>query len=268
MNPKFFDAHTHLHDKAFDSDRAEVWGRMKECGVRAITVGTDLETSRKALSLAREHEELWAAIGLHPNDNKEEEFNPHAYAELAEDSKVVAIGECGLDYYRGGEDGKKRQKNTFEAQIAFAVAHDKPLMIHCRPSTHGEGTDAHEDTLAILAREKEKHGEKIRGVIHFFTAGPNIATRYLGLGFYLSFPGVVTFTEMYDESVRTAPLNRIFSETDAPYAAPMPYRGKRNEPSYVRFTLEHLAQLKSVPPEDMRAHIGENAKTLFGIPFA
>ncbi len=252
---ELFDSHTHLHDKAFDEDRDAVIARMKEAGVSAVTVGTDLETSRKAVALAALHEELYAAIGLHPNDNREESFDAVAYAELAEHPKVVAVGECGLDYFRGVEEDKERQKRSFEEQVAFAVLHDKPLMIHCR--------DAHEDALSMLSKVKDIHGEKVRGVIHFFTASVDIARRYLNLGFLLSYPGVITFTSMYDEAVRTTPLEALLSETDAPYAAPMPFRGKRNEPAYVEHTIRRLAELKGVEEEELRGHILTNAKRVF-----
>jgi TatD DNase family protein len=152
---RYFDTHTHLHDKAFDADRSEVLARMREKKVGAITVGTDLATSTQAVALAGEHEDIWAAVGLHPNDNKEESFDEKAFGKLMEHPKIVAIGECGLDYYRGADEDKERQRASFEAQIAFAVAHEKPLMIHCR--------DAHEDAIVMLADAKKKHGEKVRG---------------------------------------------------------------------------------------------------------
>lgn len=253
-----FDAHTHLHDKAFDEDRDAVIARMKEAGVRAVTVGTDKETSIQAVELARLHDFLWASIGLHPNDNREELFDAEAYGELAKDPKVVAVGECGLDYFRGAEGDKERQKKAFEAQILFALQYDKPLMIHCR--------EAHEDALSILQSFSREYGEKVRGVIHFFTAGEDTAKRYLELGFLLSYPGVVTFTGVYDEAVRATPLDRLLSETDAPYASPAPFRGKRNEPLYVRHTVERLAELKGISAGEMEARIAENAARTFRIP--
>jgi TatD DNase family protein len=253
-----FDAHTHLHDKAFDSDRDAVIARMKEEGVRAITVGTDLATSREAIALAELHEVLWASIGLHPNDNREESFEESAYENLVRSPKVVAIGECGLDYFRSPNDtDKRRQRDSFERQIMFAVGHGKPLMIHCR--------EAHEDALTMLTDAQRIHGEKVRGVIHFFTASADIAKRYLSLGFVLSFPGVITFTPMYDEAVRLAPLGDILSETDAPYAAPVPHRGKRNEPLYVGFTVKRLAELKGVSEEAMKESVTHTAERVFGL---
>lgn len=258
MMSGLFDAHTHLHDKAFDTDRDAVIARMKEGGMRAITVGTDLTTSREAVALAELHEGLWASIGLHPNDNRVESFDESAYGSLVQSLKVVAIGECGLDYFRSPSDAdKKRQRESFERQIAFAVEQRKPLMIHCR--------DAHEDALAILADAQKVHGEKVRGVIHFFIAGAEVAKKYLSLGFVLSFPGVITFTPMYDEAVRLAPLESILSETDAPYAAPVPYRGKRNEPLYVGQTVQRLAELKGVSEMAMRERVIDTAERVFGL---
>ncbi len=212
---KLFDAHCHLQLSQYDADRAEVIARMREHEMGAIVIGVDLATSRGALELAQSHDFLWAAMGLHPNDNPKEEFDMDAFEVLAREPKVVAIGECGLDYFRsGGTDEEKiAQKVRFQKQIGLAVKVGKPLIIHCR--------NAHDDMLEILnSYSAELKSEKLQAVIHFCTVSGELAQKYLDLGCYLSFPGPITYTDMYDDSIRVAPLDRILSETDSPFAAP------------------------------------------------
>lgn len=265
MKIRFFDSHCHPQVAAFDEDRAAVLARMEEQGVGGLVVGTDLDKSRKAVELAEKYDFLWAAVGLHPNDS-DEEFDDEAFSELARKEKVVAIGECGLDYYRNEptQEERVRQHARFEKHLALAEATGKPLMIHCRATKGTDGStsspqvNAQEEMFAFLAEHPQ-----VRAVMHFFTSSPDIAKRYLELGCYLSFPGVITFTDMYDETVRTTPLDRILSETDAPYAAPAPYRGSRNEPVYVTETVKRLAELKGLSAEDMAVQIRKNASAVF-----
>jgi TatD DNase family protein len=258
MDLKFFDAHCHVQLSQFDIDREEVLTRMEEGRFGGIVVGVDFATSREALELAYSHDFLWAAIGLHPHDNVAEEFDMTIYRELAADPKVVAIGECGLDYFRSGETEEERdaQKHRFESQIALAVEVGKPLIIHCR--------DAHEDMLAILKKHMGAHPE-LKVIIHFFTGTGELAQKYLDLGCYLSFPGPITYTNSYDESIRVAPLDKILSETDSPFAAPMPFRGKRNEPIFVEEVVKKIAAIKGVSVDVMAAPIGENFKKVFRV---
>jgi TatD DNase family protein len=256
---RLFDAHCHLQMPQFDADRNEVVARMQEKGMEGVIPGVDFETSKSAIELARQHDFLYAAVGLHPNDNLTEEFDEEKYAELASDPNVVAIGECGLDYFRSGKTGEERaaQFKRFEAQLQLALHTNKALIIHCR--------DAHEDMLEILTAHRRDHGEKLRVIIHFFTGTAHLAQQYLDLGCYLSFPGPITYTDMYDESIRVAPLDKILSETDAPFAAPMPNRGKRNEPAYVSEVVKKIAALKSEPVEVVIEHIYRNAHKVFNI---
>lgn len=272
---RYFDAHSHIHGKEYDSDRAEVLLRMKEAGVGTITVGTYLESSQKAVQLAESEPLVWASVGLHPTDTKNE-FDRDAFEELARHERVVAIGECGLDYFRlaptsDSESGrvrpeedsreeKERQKKIFLEQVELSLAVNKPLMIHCRPS--GKSMDAHEDMLSIL---ESRSDNVLRGNIHFFTGTLEVAKRYIDLGFSLSFPGVVTFTHEYDDLVRNLPLDWIISETDAPYASPVPFRGKRNEPVYVVETVKHLASLRGDTEEVLSKAILKNVENVFGI---
>ncbi|MEK7068522.1 MAG: TatD family hydrolase [Patescibacteria group bacterium] len=170
---------------------------------------------------------------------------------MARDQKVVAIGECGLDYFRSDKTG---QKEKFEQQISLAVKLGKPLIIHCR--------DAHEDMLAILAERRPN----VPVIMHFFTATGELAQKYLDLGCYLSFPGPITYTTMYDESIRVTPLDKILSETDSPFAAPVPNRGKRNEPEFVTDVVAKIAAVKGLPSDEMASLTVKNAYTVFGLP--
>lgn len=256
---KFFDAHAHLQLSQFDEDRDAVIARMIESETGAIMIGVDLKTSREAVALAEQYDFLWAAVGLHPNDNPAEQFDVVAFEELARHARVVAIGECGLDYFRSGGTDEERtaQKERFAAQIALAARVGKPLIIHCR--------NAHDDMIAMLTHAKAQYGEKLAIVMHFFTVSGEVAQRYIDLDCYLSFPGPITYTDMYDDSIRLAPLERILCETDAPFAAPVPHRGKRNEPSYVSQVVEKLAAVKGVAPEEMREAILQNATRVFSL---
>lgn len=281
MNYALFDIHAHLHDKAYDEDRETILKEMKEYGLGAITVGTDQAESKKALELAKAHPHIFAAVGFHPADNLTEEFDRKFYHSLAQEEKVVAIGECGLDYYsiptyfskmsvdekneKGiswGEEGEKeRQVDIFERQVELAVEVNKPLMLHGRPT---KGTmDAYEDMLGILENAKKVHGTKLRGNAHFFVGNIDIAERFVQIGFTMSFSGVITFTKDYDDVVRYLPITMIQAETDSPYATPAPFRGKRNSPMYVQEVIAKIAILRGQPFEEVRVQLLENAKRIF-----
>lgn len=265
---RYFDAHSHIHFEQFDSDRDAVVLRMKDAGVGTITVGCDAATSKKAIEFANAHENIWATVGQHPADNRAEEFDVAIYRHMAEDPKVVAIGECGLDYTRLGGDPeveKARQKELFRAQAALAQEIGKPLMIHARPSgkDQEQNSDAHDDILEILSEFPD-----LRIILHFFTGSPETAERYLKQhDAYFSFSGVVTFASMYEKTVRAVPLERILVETDAPYAAPVPHRGERNEPGFVIDTLKYIAQLVGKSEEELRMQTLENVKRVFELDF-
>jgi len=256
---KLFDAHCHLQLAQFEEDREEALARMREKDMGAIVIGTDFQTSKAGLELAKQHNFLWASVGLHPNDNEDEDFDMEKYQELAQDPKVVAIGECGLDYFRTGKTGEERMKQMrrFEAHIQLALHARKPLIIHCR--------DAHEDMLTTLGAHRRDHGEKLHIVIHFFTGSRELAQKYLDLGCYLSFPGPITYTDMYDASVEATPLDKILIETDSPFAAPVPFRGKRNEPAYVEEVAQKIAKVKGESAEKIAEVTIQNAQKIFGL---
>ncbi|MES2006816.1 MAG: TatD family hydrolase [Patescibacteria group bacterium] len=274
---QLFDAHCHLQMPQFDADRDEVIARMKEKGMGGVIPGVDFATSVAAIQLAEKHDFLWAAVGLHPNDNPTEEFDTEKFLEIAKHPKVVAIGECGLDYFSlaRGRDGQgsggtpeeqKAQKKRFEVQIELALTVKKPLIIHCRDSKQriANTKSAHDDMLEILADYMGNH-KNLQVIIHFATLSGEQAQKYIDLGCYLSFPGPITYTDMYDESIRIAPLDRILSETDSPFAAPVPNRGKRNEPAYVEDVVKKMAQIKGISAETLAAQIVENAHQVFAL---
>ncbi len=261
MGFSHFDIHSHLNDSRYVSDLEEVIDRMAKARVGTIVVGTDHAMSDRAIRIAEANpERTWATIGLHPTDNSEEAFDTIAYERMAEHPRVVAIGECGLDYYWPAHEGwkngesveKARQRELFERQIALARSSGKPLMIHGRPT---KGTmDAYEDILDVL-----EHSGDTRGNVHFFVGDVGIARRFLDLGFTMSFTAVVTFARDYDEVIRFLPLDRIMSETDAPYVAPKAYRGSRNEPSWVSETVAGIAEVRGEDPARVASAMVENA---------
>jgi len=259
--PEYFDTHSHLHFKQFDEDRDAVLARMREKNVWTIAVGTSLETSKQAFVLASSEQGVvrGATIGIHPTTI--EKFDTNAFQELLGE-EVVAVGECGLDYFRGSrEELYPKQKENFKAQIEFAVQNDLPLMLHIRPTNKTE--DAHEDAIEILKIFKKKYGEKVRGNTHFFTGSAEIAKQYLDIGFTIAFPGVITFAKETEEAVRNVPLEMILSETDAPYAAPEPHRGKRNEPVFVIDTVKKIAEIKGEDLEKVKKTLVDNAVRVF-----
>ena len=256
---KYIDIHSHLNFPEYDADREEVIARMKEKGVATITIGTSLETSRSAVALAEQHENVFACIGIHPTEvdkvtGMTAHFSRQNFEELVKSPKVVAIGECGLDYGRDGsldDKSKETQKILFRQHIDFAVNHDKPIMIHARNATN--------DILDILSEKKSEYGEKLRGNAHFFTGTKEEAQAYFDLDFSVSFTGVVTFARDYDETIRFVPMDRLMSETDSPFVAPEPYRGKRNEPSYIIEVVKKLAEIKGMPEDEVCKEILKNA---------
>lgn len=261
---RYFDAHSHVQFSAYDDDREAVLASMREAGVGGLVVGTDLASSRSAIELVEGKEDLWATIGLHPNSAHEWE-GIDTYRELLSNPKVVGIGECGLDNFRPEDPNatKAKQREVFEAHVELAVESGKPLMIHSRPS---KGTnDAYQDMLDILRTAKREH-ESLRGDIHFFVGGVEEARAFIDLDFTLSFTAVLTFARDYDEVVRFAPLSHLLSETDSPYVAPAPNRGKRNDPRAVIPVVEAMAGIRDEDPETVRVHILQNAQKLFNLP--
>ncbi len=280
-----FDSHTHAHFAAFEADYKEVIHRALKAGVGLINVGTQLDTSRRAIEVAHEFETdpIYATVGLHPthteksyHDSQElgggeaakafvsrgEEFDPKAYLEMAKDPKVVAIGECGLDYYRPTDPVKTKAKQieVFVQHARIAAAVNKPLMIHCRPSKGSD--DAYEDILEILADETLKDIPKIS---HFYVGSAHITKHMIEAGFYFTFGGVITFARDYDESIRLIPDERILLETDAPYVAPQSKRGQRNEPVNVIEIAQKMAEIRGVSYNRIEEMVKENAERIFKI---
>lgn len=270
MIPKFFDIHAHVNDSQYDGDREAVLLRMKEHSVWSIQVGTDYKTSQSVVTMVMLGDTgIYASIGVHPIDDRNERFDKEFFEELIKSKNIVAIGECGLDYSRLNEVSdiafeKNRQRELFGQQIDFAVAHDLPVMIHCRDSDKALA-DAHRDILTILCDRKEKYSDRLRGNVHFFSQTIEIAREYFALDFTISFTGVITFTHEYDEVIRLAPLERIMSETDCPYVTPVPYRGKRNEPIFVEEVVKKVAEIRNEDYETVREALVQNALRVFRI---
>lgn len=264
---RYIDVHSHVGLAMFGPDSEEVLRAMKEEGIATIVVGVDRATSEEAVALAQRHENVFATVGMHPEDGKSETFDETFYEGLVAPPRVVAVGECGLDYYRlVGEavvGRKTQQRALFKRQIAFAVSHDKPLMLHGRPS---KGTmDAYEDMLILLKEAKVTYGERLRGNAHFFVGTPEIAQRFFNIGFTISFPGVVTFSHDYDTTVRFSPQDMIHAETDSPFATPVPHRDKRNDSRYLPLIVARLAELREETEEDLRLALLKNAERVFGV---
>jgi TatD DNase family protein len=269
----YIDIHSHIHDKAFDEDRDRIIVELEKNSIATITIGTDYEESLRALALAKENRYIYASVGMHPVDNRTEEFIKERYLDIAKEERVVAIGECGLDYFRLEEDKgagffvsaleeKARQKKLFEAQIELAVEVDKPLMLHGRPQKGS--MDAYEDMVEILRQACHLHGDKVRGNFHFFVGDMRVLEKVLALStFTVSFSGVITFAKEYEEVVRGAPLEMIHVETDSPYASPAKYRGKRNEPLHIREVIAKIAEIKGKDEEEVSALLLKNARRVF-----
>jgi TatD DNase family protein len=256
----YIDIHSHLNFSDYEKDFDDVIQRLKDTNTATITVGTDLESSKKAVEIADKYENIYACIGLHPADETGETFNEEEFEKLVMNKKVVAVGECGLDYGRNSdssEETKERQKTDFEKQINFAVKFGLPLMLHIR--------NAHEDVLTILKEKKKEFGEKLRGDVHFFSGGIAEAEQYLDLGFTMSFTGVATFTKDYDEVIKFIPLEKMMSETDSPYVTPVPHRGQRNEPSYVQEVVKKIAEIRGEDFEMVKKTLSDNAVRYFNL---
>ena len=296
--PLYIDIHAHTNFTAFDADRTEVVQRALDLGVWMINIGTQQQTSQKAVEMTQEFPVgVYAIVGLHPvhvnpsfHDSDElgeggksftskgEDFDATFYRKLITDdraraasekrqSKIVGIGECGLDFYRmPTEIERERQVRAFRGQIELALELDLPLMLHVR--------QAYPEVLDILTeyREKLSRGhfkgwgiERLRGDCHFFAGTVDDAQGFLALGFHLSFTGVATFAKQYVELIAATPENRIMSETDCPYVAPVPERGKRNEPSFVIHIANKITAIKGGDADIMRKQLVENAIALFNL---
>ncbi len=259
---KYIDIHSHISFADYGDDQKGVIERMNKNGVATILVGVDLKSSKEAVELAEKNENIWASIGAHPADHRDFVFEEKDFADLVKNPKVVAIGECGLDYFRldntflhsqERENEKERQKKEFIKQIEFAIKYEKPLMLHIR--------EAYLDAYDIL----KNYEGKVRGNVHFFTGSAEWANKFIDLGFTVSFPGVITFAKETEDAVKNVPLEMMHAETDSPYATPVPFRGKRNEPSYVIETVKKIAELRGEDLEKVRIQLLENTKRTFGL---
>lgn len=277
--PKLIDAHTHAQFAVYGDKVDEVIRRALDEDIWLVNVGTQRDTSENAIEIAEKYPEgVYATVGIHPthtsashHDKKElgdtaeaaeftkhgEKFDHVAYKALAENKKVVAIGECGLDYFRLTEDSKDRQIAAFIEHLNLSNEVGKPLMIHCR--------EAFKDLIDTLETHKDKLLPNKAGIIHFMSGTIEDALVLMEFGFSFSFGGVITFTKDYDELVRRIGLERIVLETDAPYVAPIPHRGKQNEPAFVKFTAERLADILDTSLEKVAEATTQNARELFEI---
>lgn len=283
MKNLLIDTHAHVNFRDFKNDANEVVKRALDENIWMINVGAERKTSERAVKMAEEYEEgVYAAVGLHPShlveqeveyeesgemikyESKPEEFDYNFYLNLAKNKKVVAIGECGLDYKEiTNEELRMKQKEIFVRHLDLAKEVNKPIIIHCR--------EAHDDLLSLLHSNKNKLNGKT-GVMHFFTGNLEQAKNYIELGFYISFSGVITFPPrkgesvgVYDKIVKNIPLEKILIETDCPYVAPVPHRGKRNEPRFVKNVALKIAELRGISFEDVAKQTTQNARKLFGV---
>lgn len=257
------DTHAHLDHPRFDADRGSVIERAEAAGVQTIVnVGADLASSRQAVALASQHDVVHAAVGVHPHDARKLDGTTLAeLRDLARRPKVVAVGEIGLDFFRDLSP-RDVQRRAFQAQLAWAAKLGKPVIIHDR--------DAHDEIMAMLSEWasglKDSPLAGRLGVLHTFSGDVAMAERAVDLGFYISISGPVTYgnARQLPEIVRALPLERLLVETDCPYLAPHPHRGKRNEPAYVRLVVEQIASLREVPFDDLARATTANAHRLFG----
>ncbi|MDE6203022.1 MAG: TatD family hydrolase [Lachnospiraceae bacterium] len=252
-----FDSHTHYDDEAFDGDREALFNSMHKDGVDfVVNVGADMESNRKTLVLLQKYPFIYGAVGIHPTETADlTEEDIQWLKEKTEEPKVVAIGEIGLDYH-WDEPDRSIQKKWFERQLGLASQTGLPVIIHSR--------DAAQDTLTILKSWQENIKA---GVIHCFSYTKEIAREYLNMDYYFGIGGVITFqnAKKLIEAVSYIPMNRILLETDCPYLAPEPYRGRRNQSAYINFTAKRLAEIKGITKEEVLMQTLQNAKDFYGI---
>ncbi|MCB2170956.1 MAG: TatD family hydrolase [Deltaproteobacteria bacterium] len=251
------DSHSHLDMGDFDQDREKViLGAMENGITRIITVGIDLKSSRKALDLAKKYPTVFATVGCHPHDaDRCSGEILKRLADLSSAREVVAWGEIGLDFYKG-YSARENQVEIFEQQVAMARELHMPVIIHDR--------EAHEQVLSVLKRGGKRERQ---GVIHCFSGDLDLARSFIDLGYYISIPGTVTYKKalMMKEVAASIPLERLLVETDAPFLAPVPQRGKRNEPAFVRHTVKEIARLRDTTFEEVAVQTTKNAVDLFGL---
>ena len=252
-----FETHAHYDDEAFDEDREELLSSMKEAGIGTIVnIGANMASSKRSIELAREYDFIYAAVGVHPSDTEElDDDRLEELRLLCRDERCVAIGEIGLDYY-WPEPDHDLQKKWFRRQITLAKEEKLPIVIHSR--------DAAADTLSIL---KEENAGEYGGVVHCFSYSAEVARQCVDMGFYIGVGGVITFKNgrKLKETVDSLGLEHIIIETDSPYLAPTPYRGKRNSSLNLPLVVEAIAEIKGVSPEEVIRITEENAKKMYRI---
>lgn len=275
MTPRLFDTHAHVQFDAFKDDGHDVIRRTLAAGTWMNLVGSQIDTSKRAIEYAEQYPEgVYALIALHPIHlfstyvdedeiqfkSREEKFDPAVYRELVKSKKVVGIGECGLDYHRIEEVGqpidviKKKQREVFAQHIDLAIELNLPMEIHCR--------DAYDDVYDIV-----KQYPKLRAIMHCYLGTWEQAQKFLNLGFLISISGIVTFknAKALQEVARHVPIEQMVIETDCPYLTPEPHRGKRNEPAYVEFTAQKIAALKGMTLQEVAEKTTANARNFFTI---
>lgn len=248
-----FDTHSHYDDKSFDDDREKVISDIQENGVIGVlNCGSSLYGAEMSVKLSEQYDIFYAAVGIHPENANE--FNEDSFEkikELAKSKKVKAIGEIGLDYYWEENPPREVQKDVFRAQMKLAEELGLPVVIHDR--------EAHGDTLEIM-----KEFTNVKGIVHCFSGSVEFAKECLKLGYYIGFTGVVTFKNAKKilEVAKEVPLDRMLVETDCPYMAPAPFRGKRNQSDYIRYIVEKLAEIKGLEPKEINDQFIKNIKQL------
>jgi len=254
MRPMIFDSHAHYDADQFDEDREELLNSMQEKGIGTIlNVGADWDSVTEVVELAQKYPHVYAAVGLHPDEVGVLDEEKFAYLrEQCQKEKVVAVGEIGLDYYWDNESHDV-QKKWFVRQLNLAREFNLPVIIHSR--------DAAEDTLKIM----KEHAQGLRGVIHCFSYSKELAREYVKMGFHIGIGGVVTFKngKKLKEIAEEIPLEKILLETDCPYLAPVPYRGKRNSSLYIPYIAQEIAEIRGITYEEVVEQTEQNAKELF-----
>jgi TatD DNase family protein len=252
----FIDTHCHLQFQQFDEDREVVIQRAIQNEIDAmLTIGTDLKSSRDAIALSKKFAVIFASVGIHPNDSSQMDISQiNQLKNMADGKNSVAIGEIGLDYYRMVSP-KETQQHLFKQQLKLAKELDLPVIIHNR--------EAHSDLYNILSEQK---AADVGGVIHSFSGDEDFLKSILNFNFYISFTGAVTFKNTnYYKLIDLVPVQQLLLETDSPFVAPIPFRGKRNEPSYIKYTAEKIAKIKNISLSELADITSENAINLFGI---
>ena len=253
---EFFDSHSHYNDEKFDNDREKIINEIYESGVTKFTcIGYDIKSSKSAIEISNNYDFMYCTAGISPNDIDGLEIESiDEIRKLAENNKIVAIGEIGLDYY-WNKDNKEKQKEFFIKQIELADELDLPIVIHCR--------DAVMDTLDIL---KHEINPKRRGIFHCCMLNKELIKEAVKLGFYISFSGNITFkTAKPVDAVNEVPIDKILIETDSPYLTPEPFRGKRNDSRNVRLVAQKIAEIKNMTLEEIAKITYENAKNIYKI---